>query len=477
MILMSLKKVLGRKSEKMIKELKKFIVGLDFKTIRLMKNIFLSFSIKGLAMFVSLFTMPAYMKFFDNQVALGMWFTAISMLSWILTFDLGIGNGLRNYLVKPIIENDYIEIKKLISSAYISIGLLVIVIIIGGLPIIYNIRWNQVFNITNDIVASQTLIFMVTVLFIGIMINFMLRLINSVYYALQQSALPSFLTLASSIMLLLYIVFSEDKGLENNIKTLSMVNAFCTNLPFLIGTIILFVTKFRNSRPSFRFYKTQYVKKILKIGGAFFWLQIMTMVMFGTNEFIITWLANPEDVVTFQIYNKIFMILCTLFNLALTPVWSAIREAYVKKDFNWITRLYKKLNYLLVMLIPVEILIIICLQPIINMWLGENGITINYTYAIIFAIYNFIYMKVSIDTSIVNGLGKLRIQSIALTVTVIIKIVVTVGIMGIINNWIVIVISNIIALLPYICIEYFDIRNQMLLLKENQENGNRSLSE
>ena len=78
----------------------------DSKSKKLIINSNLSLIVKGSSLFVSLFTMPAYMRIFKEQEVLGLWFTTLSVLSWILTFDLGIGNGLRNHLVKPLMENN-----------------------------------------------------------------------------------------------------------------------------------------------------------------------------------------------------------------------------------------------------------------------------------------------------------------------------------------------------------------------------------
>lgn len=433
----------------------------DVKSINLLKNITASFLIRGASMLVSLFTLPAYMNFLSNKTILGMWFTAISMLSWILTFDLGIGNGLRNHLVEPFIKNDTEEIKKNISSAYISTGVIVIILAILSILIIPKLDWNLIFNISLDTVGSDTLLYIVTILIVGILIQFWLKLVTSILYALQKAAVPSLLSLLSSILMLIFTLCAKTDDIIYNIVSLAIAYVFTANIPYLFATVILFFTKLKGCRPSISCFDRLYAKRIIKLGGIFFYLQILTMIMFTTNEFFISWLVHPEEVVTFQIYNKLFSLLSTFFNLALIPVWSAVTEAYVKKDYLWVKRLYRKLNKMLLILIPCEAFIIILLPFILKIWLGNNSIEIELSFGILFAIYNILMVKVNIDTSIIAGLGALKVQTFALTTTTLIKVILSFTLLYISKSWISIIIANIIALVPYIIIEFFDINYRL----------------
>lgn len=78
---------------------------------RLFNNIVGAFVIKGIGLLINFFTIPMYMKYFSSAGILGVWYTILSILSWILTFDLGIGNGLRNHLVGPLVRKDKKQIK------------------------------------------------------------------------------------------------------------------------------------------------------------------------------------------------------------------------------------------------------------------------------------------------------------------------------------------------------------------------------
>ena len=92
------------------------------------KNILVSLFIKGGALLVSLLTMPAYFRYFNDEKILGVWFTILSMINWVINFDLGIGNGLRNYLVEAIAQDNTKKMKYYISSAYFSIAAMIMIL-------------------------------------------------------------------------------------------------------------------------------------------------------------------------------------------------------------------------------------------------------------------------------------------------------------------------------------------------------------
>ena len=101
------------------------------------KNVLYTLIIKGLAMVISILIVPAYVSYFNNDTAYGAWLTIASVFTWITMFDFGIGNGLRNHLVKTLAEKDDEGSKKYISSAYISVGVISLVLLIVGLILVF----------------------------------------------------------------------------------------------------------------------------------------------------------------------------------------------------------------------------------------------------------------------------------------------------------------------------------------------------
>lgn len=434
------------------------------KDKEVIKNIFFAFIIKGAALLIAFFSLPAFIRFFDNQDVLGVWFTILSVLTWILSFDFGIGNGLRNNLVGAVVRNNKTEIKEYISSAYIIIGGIVILGISIGITVFPFINWNSIFNISESLVSPRTMFFAVIIVFITIMLQFFLRLISFILYALQQSAVNNFLALITSATLLFFVLIFPSVDTQTNLKVLSLAYLLCVNVPLFFATIIVFAKELNGCHPSFKFFNKGNAANIIQLGGVFFWNQIMYMLITGTNAIFITNFIGPGKVVDYQIYYRLFSLIGMLFTLALTPMWSAITKAFEEGDGLWINKYFRLLNKLLLIVVLGEFLIIPLLQIIVNIWLGQNAININYFYAVIFAIFGGIFVYHSVLSTFACGIGKLRLQAIFYTVGIIAKFIFIYFGTALYSDWIVIVISDIIIIAPYCIAQHISLKREFAVL-------------
>ncbi|KQL33594.1 lipopolysaccharide biosynthesis protein, partial [Psychrobacillus sp. FJAT-21963] len=366
----------------------------------ILNNVLVAFFVRGGAIIISFLTLPAYIRYFDNQQILGMWFTILSVLMWVLTFDLGIGNGLRNNLVRALVAKDEKLAKNYISSAYIIIGILVLLVLCISTVIFRFINWNTFFNIPINLVSKETLYITVCIVFGGIMLQFLFMLITSILYAMQKSAVISLLSLLSSIIILAYVSLASSADISTNLISLAFVHVLAVNIPLLLTNVIVFSTKLKNSKPNIKYFGKKYAKEVILLGGIFFWVQIMYMLITATNEFLITWLSGPEMVVEYQIYNKLFTLIGTIFTLVLTPVWSAVTKALAEKKYVWIKKLYKTLFFMALLAVFCEFAMIPFLQVGINLWLGESIINVNYLYAVVFAISGSVFIWNGVLSSI-----------------------------------------------------------------------------
>lgn len=432
----------------------------------IVKNVIGAFAVKGMSLVVSLFTMPAYLRFFNNESALGLWFTILSVLNWILNFDLGIGNGLRNSLAKAITENKTDEAKKYISSAYVSVGVLCVVISAAFIAIFDFINWNSVFNIKSSVVSPEALLLTVKIVFVGIVLQLFFKLISSVLYALQMSSINNFLSLCTSIINIIAVSVLPSGSNDKNMVVMAIVHTFSVIFPLLFATVLIFSGKrLRKCIPRFRYFSFKHAKVVLTLGGMFLFVQLAYMVIMSTNEYLITLFYENSAVVDYQIYYKLFSLGATIFSLALTPVWSAVTKALAEKNYKWIRGIYKKMLLLSFVGGILELMIIPFLQIFVNIWLGESAISINIIYALAFAILCTLMIVNSVMSSIANGIAELKTQAVCFAVGAILKIPLAWLLVKATGSWIGVVWANAVVLCIYCIIQPITINKS---LKKNE---------
>lgn len=431
-------------------------------------NIIGAFGVKGLSLIVSLFTMPAYMSFFGDEAALGLWFTMVSVLNWILNFDLGIGNGLRNHLASTIAKNDTDNAKRYLSSAYISVGA-ICAFLSAVLYFVFGfVNWNSVFNIKKEIISSEALLLSVRIVFIGIILQMFFRLISSVLYALQKSSVNNLLQLLTTVITLLAVLALPGGTNDENMVIMALVHCVACILPSIAATVAVFAGKTTKKLiPQFSDFSFYHAKEVLSLGGAFLFVQIAYMIIMNTNEYLITFFTGGEAVVTYQIYYKLFALGSTVFSLALTPIWSAVTKAVAEESFAWVKSLYKKLMLLAGAFCLFEFALVLILQPVINIWLGDEAISVNTGFAVIFAFMGSSMILSTALASVSNGLGMLKTQLICYGVGAVAKPFIAWAMVNLTGSWIGIILANIISVLLYCVVQPF-VFNQYFRKEESK---------
>lgn len=441
--------------------MEKIINKIDKNSLSVLVNTSLSGIIKVLSLLLGLFTTPAYITYLNNNEILGLWFTILSILQWIMYFDMGIGNGLRNKLVKPLLDNDMDEVKRYVSSAYIFLFKISLIIIIIIIVLFRFINFNTIFNIDEQIIDTNLLRNVVQILTISTILTFVLRLITSILYAMQLAFIPSLLSFLTNLSLFFYVSISNFFGLNNDIMSLAIVYLVCSNAPLIIATILTFCTKLKMAKPKITFYKKDYAIKIVKIGSVFLWTQLMSLILNNTNSYLISYLLGNTYVVEYQLYYKIFSIIGMLMGLLTTTMWSTVTKAKEEKNYVWINKTFNRIVKLGGLAVCAEFAIVIFLQLIFNIWLQENTIKVDYIHAILFAIMGGVLIWSSIISNFCSGLGLLKCAVICLTFGAIINIPLAFVLTKLINNYISIIIANIISYIPYLILNTIYIKKNI----------------
>lgn len=422
------------------------------------KNVLAAFVVKGGSLIISMLSTPLFVRFFsEDKEILGIWYTLLSILTWFMTFDLGIGNGIRNRLVTAFADKNHVEAKKIVSSGIFSNVAVTIVLTAIGLLLLNILDLNQVLNISSETISGDVLRSSALVVFVAIMLRFLLSVVSAVFYAIQKSFVNNLLTLVSSVLQLLFVLLFKIDDPEKALFYLSVGYLVTSNLPAIIAGIIVFSSSLRQCSPSIRFVDKQHIHGVMGVGSVFFACQIMYMLMMNTNEVIISNLFSPEYTTDYTFYFKITSLISTVLTLAMTPIWSVVTKAIAEKNYAWTKKLYGFLKLIGLGAVALEFLLIPFLQTIMDIWLGDNSIAVNYGTALAFACFGSVFIYTGILSTVVCGMARMRIQTISYSVAMVVRFILIFIFAQHGGNWDVVVWSTVLVLLPYCIIQHIDL--------------------
>lgn len=423
-----------------------------------LKNSVAAILIKGAGVIISVLSMPAFLRYFDDKAVLGVWYTILGVVTWIDFFDLGIGNGLRNSLVDSFTNQRHERAQQQISTAYVLIGILTVLMMTAGLVTAPLLDWNSLLNIRAEVVSSEVLEAVVRNVFIGVTLHFFLKLISSVIYALQKSAWNHALSLIGNILRLAFVLLAPSTNAQSNLLMLSRAYVYLACLPYMVATVAVFATKLRDVRPRVRMFRRDAVCEIVAVGGVFFLCQLLYMLLMNTNDFCITYFTDPANTTEYNIYFKLFSLAGTLAQVALTPVWSAVTKAFYEKSYGWLRQLYRKCLLLMLPVLGGQLLLACLLQPVVDLWLGTKAIQVRYDFALVFALWGVLFTFQNVLSTFACGLGRLKLQLGFYAASVAAKYIFLILAYQYTDNWILVILSNVIVMLPYCIAQHIQLQ-------------------
>lgn len=384
------------------------------------KNYFLqlksSFFFKILAVGSSFLLIPVCLKYLGHE-QYGIWSTILSIMTWVVLFDIGIGNGLRNRITESIAKNDTLTAKGYISTSYTLIALISMFILFVLLFLSNFVSWQIVFN--TEYLSNKELMDVVNISCFFLFLNFWLSLINQVFNGLQKSSLVVFNQFLSNFFALITITI-----LYLSKETSLSLLAFSYGISLLISNIILsvwFFIKNKKLLPSIKYYSSKYVKKLISVGSQFFIIQIAVVVVFTTDKILITQLFGPSSIIKYDSIFKLFSIVTIIHTLVLAPLWSAYSDAYHRNDLIWIKRTIINQLFLYIGIIIITAIIAYFAKTIVSIWLMEE-LFIEDSLVIYMMLFILISTWNNIFAYFVNSIDKLKVQLICSLAAIVINI-------------------------------------------------------
>lgn len=358
---------------------------------------------RAVAMAASFLAVPLMIQYL-GQEQFGIWSTLLTVMSWIIFFDLGVGNGLRNKVAESIAKNEINEASSYVASCYTLIGLIAFAIWGVVTSASYFLSWQSIFN-TNAI-SEADLGQTVRIAAFFIVLNFWIGLIAALLGAVQRTSLLALGQLVTNLLILVLIAILS-KTTEASISHL----AFAYGISLVSANILLSLSFYQahpELRPRIRLDK-RHVRPMLSAGLQFFMIQLAVLIIFTTDKMLITQLFGPQFVTQYEVVFKLFSIITFAHTIISAPLWSAYTDAYHRNDFEWIRQMLRKQLLIFAAIALAVFLLSLSAKKIIEVWIGSQ---LEVSSILIFFMGMLVLISSwnNIFAMFVNGIGEVRLQ-------------------------------------------------------------------
>jgi len=377
----------------------------DLRERQILSHIIYSAGLKVVNVFVSLVVIPLYLEVLTD-ITFGIWLTVSAVINWFNFFDLGMGNGLRNRFAEAKAQGNSTLAKKYVSTAYslltiISLSLLLIFIVANLF-----VDWHMLFGSPNQYAGSvDQMVVILAVLFCP---QFVVQLIKMILIADQRPALSNLLNTLVNILQLAALYFLSFQHSVELPLLAAVMGGINLSIP-LLASIFFFSRDYKIYRPRLQLIDFSLSRDLLGLSFVFFVMQGAALVVFMTDNLIISNVLGPDHVPAYNISYRYFNLAVVFFGLITTPFWSAFTEAFVKNDTQWIRRMINRLLIIWLMFTILAVCMYFLAPWVYSTWLNDKLYIPN--------VLNFFMMLwvvfstlLSIYGTFLSGVGKLRLS-------------------------------------------------------------------
>lgn len=407
------------------------LAGKDQRTTNVVRNVVMSAGMKVVSLLCSLLVVPLTIDYL-NAENYGIWMAITSVLYWFAFMDVGLGNGMRNYLAEAFSLGDMVKAQSYFSTAMFILSAIALLLGAVFIPVVYSLNLNALFNAHN--IDGRGLANVLVVALVLSLVQFVVKNIGVVYIAMQKYAVNDFISFLGNVCSLAMICLLT-RTTEGNL--MYVVTAF-TGLPVLMFALaaIPLLRKHPRLMPNVKSIDWAIARKVVSKGLGFFVIQITScLVIFGSANVLISHYCGPEQVTVYNVAYKLFNVLVIAYTILISPLWNAYTDAAAKGDYVWIRKTFRKSMLLWLLTVAGGLIALGISGWFYGMWVGDS-VSIPFAVSLCVFLYVSMFNLNNCVTYLINGLNKIRVQiitSIVATILFLLAVYVIKGSYGIVG--------------------------------------------
>ncbi|MGI4854180.1 MAG: lipopolysaccharide biosynthesis protein, partial [Janthinobacterium lividum] len=291
---------------------------------------------RGVALVCSLISLPLTTRYLGPE-RYGIWVTISTTITMLGVLDLGIANSLTNRISQAYAADDAVAAQQHYSSAlWMSTG---IALLLGLLGFVLwpHLSIPALFHVTNPALARETSL-AVAATFVFFLLGFPLNLSHRVLSGYQETQVVNYFMLLSNMLGLGVILAAVRLHLGLLGLTLAYSGTLTTFNLLLNAWLTLYRRRHVFPWPSAANFGA--MRELLKSGSGFFVLQVAGLIVFNSDNLVITHYLGPANILPYNVTWKLAGLAAVLQTAIFPSLWPAYTEAYARGNYDWVRRTF-----------------------------------------------------------------------------------------------------------------------------------------
>jgi O-antigen/teichoic acid export membrane protein len=340
-----------------------------------------------------------------NPIEFGEMMLLVSLQTFTLNLDFGLGQSLRNKAVELKSKfNDLSSISKYMSSVFLFLilsSILLFAVFFNPFLSVQDLIYRNAVKQPNIYSLSLLKIYLISQIVI-IPLNALLFIFYSFHKVIEKSFFEMLSPLLIAVILSLWNFRLDITGL------IVFIAPFFVNFAGLTYLIT-------SQKIEFNLFnaKLNYIQDLWGNSRFFWFLSIASSIFFGTDMLLISYKFDQAVSGEYAIMQRPVIVVLGLHLLILLPLWSYYTELFhAYKIYEARKLLRQTLIYTVFLFFVGSLIYIFFYQSILSIWFGKTILSINTI--ILICIWAFLYSILNCLSVFLNGIGDIKFQTIVL---------------------------------------------------------------
>ena len=293
---------------------------------------------KGILVLVNALSIPIAIRYLGAE-KFGVWTTISTLLAMLLVLDLGVANSLTNFISEAYARGDRLHASRYTTTALSVMSAIALALGVIALLIWPHLDWYSIFHLSSRAEAPLVSAAAAAALVI-FLIDLPARLAVKVLGGYQELKTANIFAALGGIGNLVTIIIMV--RLRAGLAALVAGSAAALVGADLLCLLWLLWVHKPWLRPRVAHLDRDAARRMMRLGTEFFILQIAGLVVFNSDNLVVTHYLGPAEVAPYSVAWRLVGYAAVVQTLLTPALWPAFSEAFERGDFPWLRKAFRK---------------------------------------------------------------------------------------------------------------------------------------